>query len=126
MKTRLTEKDFIKVTFVIFFAKPLMKIVFIIMGISFILGAVSAIAPTTLVGDFSISRLIFPLFVLAFLPAITYFAAKRNYSSNKRMQEMIEYKFGKNDLTIQGESFNSQMTWDKIYKVSQTKEWLLI
>jgi hypothetical protein len=126
IRTRLTEKDFVKVTFAISFSKPMIRVVFIIMGICLILAIVSAIAPMTIVGDFSIFRLIFPLFVLVSLPAITYFAAKKNYLSNKRMQELVEYKFEKNYLIIQGESFDSQMTWDKIYKVSQTKKWIFI
>lgn len=27
---------------------------------------------------------------------------------------------------MKGESFNSQLSWDKIYKVTKTKNWLLI
>jgi hypothetical protein len=126
IKTRLNESDFVYITFVLLFAKPVMKIVYIIMALAFLLAIVSAMIPSTIAGDFSISRLVFPLFVLVFLPASTYFAAKRNYASYKRIDEVIEYDFDKNYLIIKGESFNSQMTWNKIYRVSQTKRWLLI
>ena len=126
IKTKLTEKDFIKVNFIILYSRPLFRIIFIIMAISFILGIVSVIVPKTFVGEFSISRIIIPFFVITFLPAITFFAAKKNYSSNKRIKELIEYKFEKDYLIIKGESFNSQLTWDKLYKVTQTKKWIFI
>ncbi len=96
------------------------------MAMSLLLGILSAIIPSTALGKFSISRLTTPLIVVAFLPAVTYFAAKKNYSSNQRIQEPIEYLFEKDYLVIQGESFNSRLTWDKIYRVTETKKWILI
>jgi hypothetical protein len=126
IKTKLTEKDFINVTLILLFNKLLIKIVYIAMAISLILGIASAFFPITLLGEFSFSRLIGPFFVLVFLPAVTYFSSKKNYSSNKRVSEPIEYKFEKDYLIIRGESFNSELTWDKIYKVTQTKKWVLI
>lgn len=42
------------------------------------------------------------------------------------MSETIAYNFTDTHLGISGESFNSEMTWNKIYKVTQTKSWLLI
>jgi hypothetical protein len=126
IKTRLTEKDFINVNFFFLFRKPILKIVFIIMVLNLILGLLSAVIPLTFLGEFTISRIVTPLVVLTFLPAVTYFTAKKNYASNQRLKELIEYKFEKDYLIIQGESFNSQLTWDKVYKVTETKKWILI
>ena len=60
------------------------------------------------------------------LPLMTYLAAKRNFKANRRISEIVQYTFDEQNLTIKGESFNSQYSWDKIHKVSQTKNWLLI
>ena len=60
------------------------------------------------------------------MPLMTYYAARKNYRTNKRISETIEYQFDKDSLIIKGESFNSQLTWDKFYKVTQTKNWILI
>ena len=126
IKTKLTKTDFINLNFVLLFSKVFIRIVFIIMTLSLVFGIVSAIIPNTFAGDFSVSRILTPLFVLAFLPAVTYFTSAKNYLSNKRISETIEYKFEKDYLVIKGESFNSQLTWDKIHKVTLTKNWLLI
>jgi hypothetical protein len=40
--------------------------------------------------------------------------------------EQKEYVFTDTDLKITGESFNVTMLWDKIYKVTKTKRWVLI
>lgn len=64
--------------------------------------------------------------MLTVMPLLTYFGAKRNFTANKRISETIEYHFDNDYLSMKGESFNSQLTWDKIYKVTQTKNWLLI
>ncbi|MBL0183120.1 MAG: YcxB family protein [Chitinophagaceae bacterium] len=38
----------------------------------------------------------------------------------------MEYRFDGSNLVIKGESFKSELSWDKIPKVTQTKNWLLI
>ena len=42
------------------------------------------------------------------------------------MGETIEYQFYKEYLVVKGESFSTESTWDKIYKVTQTKNWVFI
>jgi hypothetical protein len=98
IKTKLTVNDFIKVNFILLFRRPIFFIVFAIMGISLILAIASALFSWTAPGDFSLSRIITPLFVISILPAMTYFSARRNYTSNKRISELIEYNFGKDYL----------------------------
>jgi len=126
IKTKLTVNDFIKVNFILLFRRPIFFIVFGIMVISLILGIASALFSSTALGEFSLSRILTPLIVLTILPAMTYFIARKNYTSNKRISEVIEYNFGKDYLTVTGESFKSELTWDKVYRVTQFKKWILI
>lgn len=122
IKTKLTEKDFIAVNFIIVFSMPVVRVLFIIMAGSFILNCL----PFQFAGEFSVWRIIVPLFVFLFVPAATYFVAKQNYVSSKRPGEQTVYYFEAGYLRIQGESFSSQLTWDKVHKVTETKKWLLI
>ena len=64
--------------------------------------------------------------VLVGLPAITAYMAKRNYQNNQRITETITYNFLEDCLEISGESFTSKLSWDKFYKVTETKNWILI
>lgn len=122
IKAKLTEKDFINLNFILLFRNIFIKI---FTGIMIFAIAVSLI--TALIGlNTSFSPVFTSLFMVVVLPAITYFSAKKNYKANQRIGETIEYQFGENDLIIKGESFNAQLTLEKIYKVTQTSNWVLI
>ncbi|HLK29887.1 MAG TPA: YcxB family protein [Puia sp.] len=65
--------------------------------------------------------------ILIFLPLVSnYFMVRLNYKSNTRMGELMEYIFSDDYLSIKGESFSTQFTWEKIYKVTQTSNWIFI
>ena len=51
---------------------------------------------------------------------------KKNYKSNGRISETINYEFDKENIQLIGESFNSTLTWEKIYSVTENKYWILI
>jgi len=122
IKTKLTERDFINATFVLLFKRIIIKIFFAVMLLSVLLFLVSAFVFSII----SVSQIIMPLIFLFLFPVLTYFSAKRSYASNKRFNETIEYNFENEYLSIKGETFNVQASWDKIYKVTQTKNWIFI
>lgn len=72
------------------------------------------------------TQLIVPFFMLIAIPLMTYIGSKRNFKVNRRLSETIVYSFDETFLTLKGESFNAQLSWDKIHKVTQTKNWILI
>jgi hypothetical protein len=122
IKSKLTETDFINVSFILTYQKFFVKFITGIMIVMLVINiALLFFLPNTHFSD-----VVFPLLFLSAIPLLTYFGAKRNFKSNKRISETIEYQFGQNELLVKGESFTSQLTWDKIYKVTQTKSWLLI
>ena len=122
IKSKLTEKDFINVNFVLLYSRPIFKIITIIFCVLVLIGIpIVIVLPKT-----SLTQILFPLIFLSLMPLMTYFTAKRNFKANKRISETIEYQFDKDYLSAKGESFNTQQTWDKIYKVTQTKNWILI
>ncbi len=65
--------------------------------------------------------------VLTFLtPYKVYATAKRNFNSNQRLQEEIEYEFTSEKMKIKGESFNSELEWNKTNRIEELKKWFLI
>jgi hypothetical protein len=122
IKSKLTEKDFINLNFVLLYSKVYMKFLTGIFTFFIIISLVSSIFYPQI--PYS-QAIIFAVILLA-IPLLTYFGAKRNYVNNQRVGEIIEYQFDKDNLYIKGESFNSQLTWNKVYKVMQTNNWVLI
>ena len=77
--------------------------------------------------DISItSQLIFAFVILIVIPFFTFYSAGRNYRFNKRISELIIYDFNNHNLEINGESFQSHLTYEKLYKVTRTKKWILL
>lgn len=122
IKTQITEKDFINVSFVMVYSRIATRILTALFIVLLLAGLLFAV----LVPTFSFSDMSYLLIVLLIRPVQTYFSAKTNFKANKRIGENIEYQLDKENLVIKGESFRSQLSWDKIYKVTQTKNWVLI
>jgi hypothetical protein len=118
IKTKLSERDFINVNFILMYSR------FYVKFFTCITLLILLIFPLrwSVQSNVSFSELVGPLAMLAFIPLITFFGAKRNYKANKRIQEPIEYQIDSEFLKIKGESFNSQQTWDKISKVTKKKK----
>lgn len=121
LTTKLSINDFIKVNYHMLYRKWAIKGM-TGFGLFFILLSLF----TLMSGDFSWFLLIFGLFLTVGLPVQVYFAAKRNYKTDGRVSETIEYLFDNEEVKIAGESFNSRLTWDKIYSVTENKNWILI
>ncbi len=122
IKSKLTKQDFIKLNFILLYGKLSMKLytVFIALGI------LTAIGVAMFYQFNSFIYVIGPFVMLIALPLLTYFGAVRNYTANNRITETIEYHFDNEYLSLKGESFNSQLSWGKIYKVTHIKNWILI
>jgi len=122
LTTKLSIDDFIKVSFHLLYRKLSMKVVtgmglFILLLILFMFHSFT---------EFPWYLLIFGLFLTIGQPVLVYFTAKKNYKSNERFSETINYEFDQENIQLTGESFNSKFTWDKIYSVTENKDWILI
>jgi hypothetical protein len=121
IKTKLTRQDFINTNFIVLYSKPAIRLFTVVVSLAFIFSTLSAM----LSGRISLVEIVLPLIMLCILPLIIYFNAGRVYASS-RMSQAIEYTFDDNYFTLKGETFNGHMSWDKIYKVTKTRNWLLI
>lgn len=122
LTTKLSVDDYIKINYQLFYRKWAVKIMtgfgfFLLILIVFLFGTLE---------QFPWLQLTFGLFLTIGLPISVYFSAKKNYKSNKRISETVNYEFDKENIITIGESFNSKLTWDKIYGVTESNDWILI
>ena len=123
VKTQLTQNDFIKVSFHMLYRKPFIKIFTVIWVLSLLTSIPTLF--TSSIADIGVQFIL--VFILVFgVPVFTYISAKTNYKANKRISETITYDFNEDTIITDGESFNATLTWDKIYSVTETKNWILI
>lgn len=64
--------------------------------------------------------------LIAFYALSTYFAARKNYKSMPGISDPLTYEFTDQQLTCTGASASSQSTWEKVFKVTETKKSILI
>jgi len=122
LTTKLSIDDYIKVNYHLFYRKLSNKLM---TGIGLFMLLMIAISFKTF-AEFPWFLLIFGLFLILGLPVQIYFTAKKNYKSNGRISETINYEFDKENIQLIGESFNSTSTWEKIHSVTENKDWILI
>jgi hypothetical protein len=126
IESKLSEKDFINLSFVLSYGTISMRIITGLFFLLFLFGLISVIFfPVSPVNSGGEQVLLYAAF-LFIRPIMTYFTAKKNYKANQRSSELIVYNFDTDYLSIKGESFNSEFSWDKINKVTQTKNWVFI
>lgn len=123
INTQLTESDFIRVNFTILYKKAFVKFITLMAFFALI---ISVIGNIQFPGTTSLSQIMLPILILVILPLITYNSARKNFKTNKRINEPVEYSIDDKIISLKGESFNAQLSWEKIYKVNKTKEWILI
>lgn len=121
IKTKLSEKDYINSNFILLYSKVSIKIFTTLISIFLVLTIVLAVLSYS-----PYSQIFVPLAMLIVMPFMTYFSAKRNFDTNKMTGETIEYQFDNSYFSIKGESFSGSLPWERVYKVTQTKNWILV
>src|SRR3982751_5322585 len=121
IKSKFTKQEFINANFIVFYSKPVIKIFTVLVSLALIISIVAVIGAAKI----SVAQVITPIIMLGILPLLIYSRSSRGFTSNN-LNGAIEYNFDQTAFTIKGESFNVQLSWNKIYKVTKTKNWLLI
>jgi c-di-AMP phosphodiesterase-like protein len=122
IQTQLSLDDFTKASYHLLYRKLLVKL---LTGFGIYILIIDAFTFFT-EGQFDWYRIFVGLFLIIGFPLQVKLTAKRNYKSNRRMGERITYEFDKELIQLTGESFNSKMTWGKIYRVTENKDYFLI
>ncbi|MDD3489913.1 MAG: YcxB family protein [Paludibacter sp.] len=122
LTTKLSFNDFIKVSYHLTYRKLSVKLMTVFGLMILLLVPFSNNYET----EFPWFLLFFGFFISVGQPIILYFITKKNYMSNGRISETIIYEFDYESILVTGESFNSRLTWDKVYSVTENKDWILI
>ena len=122
IETKLSEKEFISASVATFWSRGFFKILLI--GLPFLVAFnIFSSRKTT---DSIIPTLLPAILIFGLMFLVVRFSLKKAYRQNHRAGENIEYNFTDTHLVVTGESFSSEMTWEKIHKVTRTKNWLFV
>lgn len=125
IKTKIQLKDYIKLIYILTYRKWTM--VFILaMGLFNFIFCVLYIFGTITSTEFPILPFAFSAIILFVLPISIYYSSSKNYNTHSRLQEEVTYEISDEEIKISGDSFTTEMTWEKTYKVLELNDWFLI
>ncbi|MDP4185616.1 MAG: YcxB family protein [Bacteroidota bacterium] len=126
IQNKITQKDYIRFAFVNTYRKPSIIVIsalstaMVITSILYFLGIFKYFSEPPYF------ELIFGLYFTLFFPIYLWIQSIRTFKTMGRLHESITYHFREENIQIVGESFNSQYSWDKIFKIKDLKNWVLI
>ena len=125
IESKLDFKKYLKLMYGLTYRKPwtiIISIIGLVMLIGSILYFVGYPIPidSTPIVQFTIGLLVI------FIPFSIYLSSRKNFSSAGRLKEKMTYEFTSDKIIITGETFKTEMTWTKLYKIQVLKNWILI
>ena len=126
VEAKLERKKYLKLMYLMVYRKPV--IIFLtIIGIVMFIGSIAyVLGYRDLHTDPPYVPGVFGFFIVFVIPYSILRNANKNFSSNGRLQEKIVYEFTSDLIKIKGHSFTTEMDWEKIYKVLELKNWILV
>lgn len=124
LNTQLTLDDYIKGSFHLTYSNRVIKIS-VGVGIFILLSFLSVLSINAFT-EFPWFQLTIGLYLTIGLPISVYFSAKKNYNKHPRIKESIQYVFDNETFYSKGESFEATLTWDKIYKITESENFIFI
>lgn len=125
IETKIDFKKYIKLMYILTYRRKLM-IYTSILGFLLIIISIFYFFGIIEMTEFPWIPILTGIVINIVMPISVYYTSRKAYFTNARLQEKIVYEITQDLIIITGESFNSQMTWDKTYKVLELKEWFLI
>lgn len=124
IETKVELKDYIKLMYILTYRRRGM-IIANIMGLLLFSFTIMYFVGIIESAEFPWMPVAFSVLIVVLLPLSVYFSAKKNYKTHSRLQEKVIYEINDDTINITGESFSSEMTWNKTYKVVELNDWFL-
>ena len=126
IESKLIFEKYLRLMYIMTYRKP--SVIFIsIIGLVLLVGSILYFVGLNDVDiDPPYIQVLIGIIAVIILPFSVFNSAKKNFSSNGRLQETINYDFSADKIRITGESFTSELDWAKTYKIIERKGWILI
>ncbi len=125
IKTKISFKEYRNLLFGLAYRKPMMRVILAVAAamITWILGYYLNFLP---VPKPEIYQYITLTLITVVQPTVIYWTIKRNYDSSNHLREPLEIELTPRDIKMKGESFQTKIAWEKIFKIDEQTNWFLI
>lgn len=125
IRTKIHFKEYLKLLFGLTYKKPVMRIILCV-----------ALAMLLWILDYNLHFLPVPkpeiyqyitlTLTTVVQPIVIFWTIKRNYDSSNHLSEELEIELTQSEIKVRGESFYTEITWKKIFKIDEQENWFLI
>lgn len=125
IETQITFARYRKVMHYMNYCRPVILIIFLCSILLLALSAVqlSGIMPVT---DMTYHQIFISVLSLGYIPIRVTRAIRKNYYSNLRLQEKLQFEFSPEKIVTRGESFITEMSWDKLNRIVEITDFFLL
>ena len=125
IETQITYSIYRKVMYYMNYCRPVMLIILLCSLLLLVLSAVQllGILPVT---DLTYYQLFIGILYIGYTPIRIARAIHKNYYSNLRLQEKLQFEFTPEKIVTKGESFMTEMNWDKLNKIVEITDCFLL
>lgn len=125
IKTRITFKEYVKLLYSLAYKKPMMIVIACVGAamLVWICGYYLHLLPVPEPTFYQYATL---TIIGVIQPLVIYSTIWKNYHSSNFLKEPLEMEFTPTLIRSRGESFYTEYTWEKIFKVDELKSWFLI
>lgn len=64
--------------------------------------------------------------ILIIQPLVVFYTIVTNYQSSGHLKEKLKIQFTAEEIMITGETFYTELTWTKLYKITEMSKWFMI
>ncbi|MEP7237597.1 MAG: YcxB family protein [Ferruginibacter sp.] len=125
IKSKISFKEYRNLLFGLAYKKPMMKVI-VCVGLAMLVWISGYYLHFLPVPKPLIYQYITLILITVVQPAVIYWTIKRNYDSSNHLREQLEIEITQQEIKIQGESFFLEITWEKVFKTDEQKDWFLI
>ena len=125
IKTKISFKEYRSLLLGLTYKKPVMKIILCV-GFSMLIWILGYYLHLLPVPKPMIYQFITLTLIAVVQPFVIYMTIKRNYDSSNHLGEQLEIELTESEIKIKGESFYTEIAWNKIFKIDEQKNWFLI
>jgi hypothetical protein len=125
IKTRISFKEYLKLMYGLTYRKPIMILILaidlamIIWIAGYYLHVLSLPKPT-------IYQFITLILITVVQPLVIFHTIRQNYKSSNHLGESLEIELTNSEIKMRGESFFTEIKWNKIFKIVEHNNWFLI
>lgn len=125
IKTRISKKEYVKLLYGLTYKKPMILFILCIAAavLLWIIGYYTHMLPVPKPTFYQYVTL---MIITVIQPFTIYKTILKNYNTSSHLKEELKIECTTECIKVKGESFYTEFTWAKMYKVVELKDWFVI